>query len=186
MLLNSQGGIYMKTQSALLNRCSCREFTEEQIKENELEAILQAANAAPVSLGNYDDVELCIIQNADIIEEIEQTVSSILPSMGVHSTYKAPTLILINCKRETAEKEHLPYCNASCIAENIMISATDLGLGSVYLYAVPFVLSQVPHFYEKLEIQKDFFPVVAVAVGNPKKQPQLRESQSEKINKKIF
>lgn len=176
----------METQSALLNRYSCRGFTEEQITESELNTLLQAANSAPVSLGNYDDVELCIIQNSQMIDEIEQTVSSAMPSMGAHSAYKAPTLILINCKREMAEKEYLPYCNASCIAENIMISATDLGLGSVYLYALPLVLSQVPRFYEKLKIQKDFFPVVAVAVGNPKQRKKLKENQPEKMNKKIF
>lgn len=176
----------METQSTLLNRHSCREFTEEQIKENELQTILQAANSAPVSLGNYDDVELCIIQNREMIEEIEQTVSTIMPSIGIHSAYKAPTLILINGKRETAEKEYLPYCNASCIAENIMLSATDFGLGSVYLYAVPFILSQIPQLCKKLEIRNDFFPVAAVAVGNPQHQPLLRETPFEKINKKIF
>lgn len=176
----------METQSALLNRYSCRTFTEEQITERELNTILQAANSAPISLGNYGNVELCVIQNREMINEIEQTVSSAVPSMGIHSAYKAPTLILINCKKETAEKAPLPYCNASCIAENIMICAADLGLGSVYLYAVPFVLSQVPQFYEKLEIQKDFFPVVAVAVGNPEQPKRDKENQPEKINKKIF
>lgn len=176
----------METQSALLNRHSCREFTEEQITESELSSILRAADSAPVSLGSYDDVELCIIQNKGMIDEIEKTVSSVMPSMGLHSAYEAPTLILISCKREIGEKEYLPYCNASCIAENIMICAADLGLGSVYLYAVPLVLSQMPQFYDKLEIQKGFFPVVAVAVGNPKQQKKLKEHQFEKMSKKIF
>lgn len=176
----------METQSALLNRYSCREFTEEQITKSQLNTILQAADSAPVSLGNYSNVELCIIQNREIINEIEQTVSSAMPSMGVHPAYQAPTLILINCKKEMAEKEYLPYCNASCIAENIMISAADLGLGSVYLYAVPLVLSQVPQICERLEIPKNFFPVVAVAIGHPKQQKELQKNQSEKINKKVF
>lgn len=69
----------MKTQSVLLNRYSCRGFTEEQITESELSILLQAANSAPVSLRKYDNVELCIIQNSQMIDEIEQTTKRFLP-----------------------------------------------------------------------------------------------------------
>lgn len=176
----------METQSTILNRHSCRQFTKQQITDEQLQTILQAANAAPVSLGNYDDVELCIIQNQEIIAKIEQTVSAIMPSMGTNPVYQAPTLILINGKKETGNTEHLPYCNASCIAENMMLMTTDLGLGSVYLYAVPLILSQIPQLCEELEIGNDFVPVVAVAIGNPKQTFPLKENQVEKIKKKLF
>lgn len=176
----------METQVTLLKRQSCRAFTKKQISDEELNILLQAANSAPVSMENYDDVELCIIQNKEMIAEIEQTVASVMPAMGEHPAYEAPTIILINGKKENAEQAPLAWCNASCIAENIMLSATDLGLGSVYLYAVPFVLSQVSSIYEKLSIRDGFFPVVAVAIGNPQQEMNIRETSTDKINKKIF
>lgn len=176
----------METQLTLLTRQSCRAFTENQITDEELNILLKSANSAPVSMGVYDDVELCIIQNKEKIAEIEQTVSCAIPSLGEHPVYNAPTIILINCKKEDAEKAPLAYCNASCIAENIMISATDLGLGSVYLYAVPCVLSQVDSFYEKLQIREGFFPAVAVAIGTPQHELDLKKARTDKIGEKIF
>ena len=62
----------------------------------------------------------------------------------------------------------IPDCNASCMAENIMIEATALGLASVYIMAVPTVLQQKKELMKRLEIEDGFIPVVMVAAGYAK------------------
>lgn len=59
----------------------------------------------------------------------------------------------------------VPYCNASCMAENIMIEANALGLASVFLMGVPTVMKSRPELLQKLNIADGFEPAIVVAVG---------------------
>ena len=107
----------MEAYDAIQNRSSCRKYRAEQITGEQLDALLKAANAAPVGMGDYK-------------------------SFGM-----------------------IPYCGASCIAENIMIQASALNLGSVYIMSVPTVMHQKPELLAMLPMTEGFMPVVLVAVG---------------------
>lgn len=177
----------MESKLVLKNRQTCRKFKEVQVSPESLDHILEAGNAAPVSLGQYQNVELHVIQEKELLNKIEQIVYSISPEMGKHPMYNAPTVILVSAKKEeAAEKAPLAYCNASCIIENMMLASTDLELGSVYLYAVPAVLGQLenvyPELYKELKIKNGFFPVAMMGVGEPNVPLKKRELTKEKIS----
>ncbi|MBS5215141.1 MAG: nitroreductase family protein [Clostridiales bacterium] len=177
----------MEAKSVLKNRQTCRNFNNTQISDKELDYILKAGNSAPVSLGQYQKVELHVIQNKEILNNIEQLVYSVNPQTGKHPFYNAPTVILVSAKKEDAmELYPLAYCNASCIIENMMLASTDLKLGSVYLYAVPAVLGQLknacPDLYRELNIKDGFFPVAMMAVGNSAAPFKDRDFVKDKIS----
>lgn len=177
----------METKFTLKNRQSCRNFNETQISDEALDYILKAGNSAPVSLGQYQNVQIHVIQDRELLNKIEQIVYSISPEAGQHPMYHAPTVILITAKKEEAMETYpLAYCNASCIIENMMLASTDLELGSVYLYAIPAVLSQLenayPELYQDLKIKPGFFPVAMMAVGKSNTPLQNRELTTDKIS----
>lgn len=177
----------MEAKLVLQNRQTCRNFKEVQVSPESLDYILKAGNSAPVSLGQYQNFELHVIQDKELLNEIEQIVYSINPGMGKHPMYNAPTVILVSAKKEeAAETAPLAYCNASCIIENMMLAATDLELGSVYLYAVPAVLGQLenvyPDLYKRLKIRNGFFPVAMMGVGESNVPLKKRELTKNKIS----
>lgn len=157
----------MDTLEAIKHRYSCRAFKPEQISKEQTEMLIKAAKAAPAAMGDYSGISLTVIQSEEIRKLINKETAFSMPMMGEHPTYEAPTLMLINTK-ENKEFPMIPYCNASCMAENIMIEATALGLASVYIMAVPSVLQQKKELMKRLEIEDEFIPAVMVAVGYAK------------------
>lgn len=90
----------MEAKLVLKNRQTCRNFNETQVSQESLDYILKAGNSAPVSLGQYQNIELHVIQNKELLNKIEQIVYSIRPEMGKHPMYNAPTVILVSAKKK--------------------------------------------------------------------------------------
>ena len=161
----------METIHAITGRYACRKYTGEQITEQELKLLLDAANAAPVGMGDYSGFEVIVVQDEETRNAIDAGTAHAMPVMGDHPTYEAPTLIFI-CVKPNPQFAMIPYCGASCIAENIMIEATDRGLASVYIMAVPTVMQEKPELLERLPISEGFIPVVLVSVGHAAQEHQ--------------
>ena len=163
----------MDTLEAIKHRYSCRAFKPEQISKEQTEMLIEAAKAAPAAMGDYSGISLTVIQSGEMRKRIDKETAFSMPMMGEHPTYEAPTLMLISIKGNK-EFPMIPYCNASCMAENIMIEATALGLASVYIMAVPTVLQQKKELMKRLEIEDGFIPVVMVAVGYAKDEVECK------------
>lgn len=155
----------MDTMKTIAARQSCRAYTGEQITEEELQTILEAANAAPVALGKYDEVKLTVVQDKGVITKINGVVSEALGTPEMKPTYGAPTIILVCGKKTEDPKNAIAYCNSACIVENMMLAAAELGLGNVYLFTVAAVLATQADYYKELKVPDGFIPVSAVAVG---------------------
>jgi nitroreductase len=170
----------METMEAIAARRSCRAYSGQQLTEKELYLILAAANAAPVARKIYENVKLTVIQDRDFINKMEAAAFGTFDKIGEHPTYGAPTLILVCGKNDDERTKALAYCNASCIIENMMLAATDLGLGSIYLFAVPYILADNAEFYAAAQVPEGFFPVAMVGVGKAAQevvaQPLTREN----------
>ncbi len=74
----------METMKTMEIRQSCRAYTPEQICEADLEVILQAANAAPVGMGRYEDVHLTVIQNNELLDEIDSVAAEFFGDPAKH------------------------------------------------------------------------------------------------------
>lgn len=171
----------MEFSNAMYARQSCREFSREPISRDDCVSLLEAANAAPVSMGNYAAVKLTVVQDAALIAAIEEAASTAMPKIGKHPMYQAPAVIVVSTKKESPASVGLAYANTGCIMENMMLRAADLGLGSVYLYAVPAVVRNLPELCGKLNIPDDFFPCAMMAVGKPAAALKPKTPTTEKI-----
>lgn len=169
----------MNTYEAITTRYSCRNYNEEQITDDEIEKIVKAANAAPAASGNYSGLKITIIQNKELCQLIDKTASQNFPFPLEHPTYNAPTLVIISSK----EDEHspvIPYANASCIAENIMIEANEIGINSLFTMGIPMFIQDDNEVMEKINLPKDYKPRVVVALGHDKNQVQtIKEDRLE-------
>ena len=110
---------------------------------------------APVGRGKYEDMHITVIQDKDLLNEI-----SGLTEKSVF--YNAPTLVIISSKDDGhgLDKE-----NSACVAENMLLAATALGLGSIYLNLVIGLIKEHKEVLDKLNLPEGFVPIVGVGLG---------------------
>lgn len=129
-------------------RRSVRIFEQRQIKEEELEQIIEAGRCAP-SGGNNQTTHLLVIQNQDILNELRILVRRELSKMELEEhTYKSLRNSILASKTGTyCFDYHAPllivvanrtgYGNAmadsACVLENMMLAATALNIGGCWI-----------------------------------------------------
>lgn len=156
----------METRKTFAKRHSTRSFQPGQIPENALEAVLDAAGAAPVGMKKYETLRLTVVQNKELIAKISAAAAAIRGVPGQDIFYGAPTVILVSSK--PTEVPGLDYSNAACLVENMLLAATDLELGNVYVFGgLAAGLRAEKALLAELGIPEGFFPLDAVALGYP-------------------
>lgn len=116
----------MEVKDALLRRRSVRKFTDEPVSEEQISELLHAAMSGP-SACNKRPWEFYVITNGEVLEEL-RTASKF-------SGISAPLAIVVCGNLGRALPMQLAdYWIQDCSAatENILLRATDLGLGTVW------------------------------------------------------
>ena len=135
----------MNVSEAIRKRKSVRAYLDKPVLENDLEKIVEAGRWAP----NAGEFQISVIRNAGLrqrindrahdamvrseIEFLRQRVS--LP--GYQPLYGAPVLILLSGPTEAPHST----ANAALAAENMILEATGLGLGSCYVVSPTLALN---------------------------------------------
>ena len=156
----------METLKAIAMRKSTRAFKAEQITDQKLNTIISAGCAAPVGMGAYETIHLTVLQNQNVMDEINTATAKAFGKPDLKPLYGAPTVVIVSSTKNT-QFPKIEYANAACIIENMLLAATDLGLGSVYLMGIIAALNSSPNLLKKLDIPEGFIPVSAVALGYP-------------------
>ena len=159
----------MEFNKTIAARQSVRKFTEAQITNEQLKAILEAANAAPACMGQYDHLHLTVVQKPEILAQINAAFQKAVGDPNMQVTYGAPTVIYVSC-------------NAGVVMENMLLEAADLGLGAVYLFGVSQVLFANEEITKLLQIPEGFRTVSAIAVGTSADALQERTLGTDKIS----
>jgi nitroreductase len=127
----------------ILNRRSIRAYKQEQIKEEELQTIIEAGKFAP-SANNEQCWHFTIIQNKDILIRINNACREIMmkspnkmfaeraKSEDFSVFYNAPTLFIISAD----EKAVAPQVDSALAMQNAFLAAEALGIGSCWIHAV--------------------------------------------------
>lgn len=127
----------MDALMAIKERISIRSYKPEPVREEDIAAIISAAQQSPFAGG----LHFSVITNKEIIEKMSETGRQMMLSgndfargraslEGYTPLYHAPALIIIS------GKENGGGITSSLSAENIMIAATSLGYGSCYIASI--------------------------------------------------
>ena len=168
----------------MLERRSIRRFRPEQIREEELDTILQAGLYAP-SAGGRQGVLFVVSQDKETNEKLgrikkahfhgrmstaEVYVSKEQPSIADDASiksafYGAPTVVTL-----FAPKNFLySGSDASVAAENMLLAATSFGIGSCYIGSAWDSFDD-PFGHETLVrwgVRTDYYAVLHVLLGYP-------------------
>ena len=159
----------------ILKRKSVRNYTGEQITEEELNLILKAADASPVGLKQYETLHLTVITNKDLLAKIEKEAGAMFGKEDFHPLYGAPTLILISSKQTMPHMANVMYSNAAIMSHNISLAATELNIGSCYIWGATASISDNETIIKELNLPDGFVPCCAVCLGKTNEIFEERE-----------
>ena len=144
-------------------RRSVRKFTPEKIDQPTLDLLLEAAMSAP-SAGNQQPWQFMVITNRQTIESLSHTGPNSKPALG------APVLIVVLA--DTSRERYKDYWPIDCSAatENLLLEATRLGLGSVWLGVHP-VDDRKAYITNLFALPPHIIPFSIVCVGYPEEAP---------------
>lgn len=116
------------TIKTLIERRSCKKFKSEQIKDEELNLILQAGMNAPTGKGMQSPIIL-VLQDKKNIDKLRKLNAKILGA-DVDPFYNAPTVLVV-----MADKNMFTHVeDASLVLGNMMNAAFSLGVGSCWIH----------------------------------------------------
>lgn len=135
-------------------RCSIRAYEDRKVEPEKLERILEAARIAPTAK-NLQPVKLLAVQSGEGLEKVGKAAN----------IYGAPLAIIVCADHQRAwtrpfDSKRSTDIDASILTDHMMLEATELGLGSVWIcFFKPDVLREEFSLPEHLE------PVNILAVG---------------------
>lgn len=145
---------------AIFTRVSVREFTHEAVSDDNVDSLVRAAMAAP-SAGNQQPWEFYLTRDEDMRKRLSEC------SPYAKAAAKAP-LAIVPCMRTGDGLRFPEYAEqdmGACL-ENILLEATALGLGAVWLGIYP-EEDRVRAVSEAMGIRDDLKPFGIIAVGHP-------------------
>jgi nitroreductase len=116
----------MDTLAAINKRRSIRKFTDKAIPEADLKILLKAAMMAPTGR-NIQEWEFLVIRDKQTLAKITE----IHPYAKMLLEAPAAIIVCANMDKENAESFWVGDCGAA--SQNILLAATELGIGSVWL-----------------------------------------------------
>ncbi len=155
----------METRKVINNRKSVRSYTGEKISENDLQAILKAANEAPVGMGRYENVHLTVIEKPELLQAIEENAARMFGRPDMKPLYGAPVYVLVSAKPMNEAMGNVEYSNAAIIVQNMALTAVDLGVGSCYIWGATMALHTNPDLVRQLSLPEGFSPCCGIVLG---------------------
>lgn len=159
-------------------RRSTRKYQEKQITEEQLEKILAAAQNAPLAMGNRKKTHLTVVQDPELLDAIRaccQVESRKHPGTMLDSFHGAPTAIFVS--EAGISEDRIELCDAACIIENMMLEATNLGLGCCYIWGCLPLLKADRELTACLKLPKGHEILSGFVCGTPVKPLYAKERE---------
>lgn len=117
-----------ETLKVLKERRSIRRYKAEQIKNEELNAILEAGTWAPTGMGKKSPV-MVVVQDRETIAYMSKLNAEIMGKPDTDPFYGAPTVVVVLADSTNANWVR----DGSLVMGNLMNAAASLGLGSCWI-----------------------------------------------------
>ncbi|MDO4499651.1 MAG: nitroreductase family protein [Erysipelotrichaceae bacterium] len=162
----------MDVREALQKRRSIRKFTDQKVSDEDIELLLHAGMSGPSAV-NRKPWKFYVITNAEKLEALKDS--------SRFTKITAPLAIVVCGNLSKA----LPFGMAeywihdcSAATENILLQATELGLGSVWCGVYP-QKGAVKRVTEVLKLSKKEVPLNIIYIGHPDQFPEARDQYDE-------
>jgi nitroreductase len=154
---------------AITSRRSVRTFTREDVSEEEVKKLIDAARWAP-SAGNIQPWEFIVVRES----EVKQRLS--IAALDQTFIEEAPVVIVVCANQIRSDRGYGArgvnlYClqDTAAATQNILLAAYALGLATCWVGAF-----REEEAKEALNLPDRVRPVAIIPVGHPAKKPMAR------------
>ncbi len=165
----------MSILDTIKSRRSVRDFTNEEIPESAIEALVDALRWAP-SAGNLQSRKFYFVFNEEVRNKLAQTG---LKQDFVSFIARAPLVVVACADHQIASRYGVRGIHLYCIqdtaasVQNLLLAAHELGLGACWVGAF-----KVDKVREILNLPDNLIPVAIVPVGYPARIPKAPDRVS--------
>lgn len=162
----------MNTYKAILKRRSIRKYSKGIISSEVIEMLLQAAMAAP-SARNAQPWEFYVVTNKEVMLNLR--------SVSKNLDFDSSAMIIVcgNNERSITKNDNdfwIQDCSAA--VENILLAATELGLGTLWCGLYP-VLERSDKVREYISAPMNHIPMALIHIGYPDEEKEERTQFNE-------
>lgn len=163
-------------------RCSVRKYETKKVEEDKILKILEAGRVAPTA-ANFQPQHMIVVKSQEGMDKIKKSAN----------TYGAPLAVIVcgdhslSWKRRFDGKDSLDV-DASIVTTHMMLQATELGLGTVWIGAFdPVIIKKefnVPENVEPIDILLIGYP--GVELSSPDRHDTARKPLGDMVHYEGF
>lgn len=150
-------------------RRSIRRYTAEPVSEKEIKTMLEAAMAAP-SASNRKPWHFIVATDKHTLDKLARV------HPYAKMLFEAPLCIAVCGDKSISPRYWVQDCSAA--AENLLLAATALGLGAVWLGVHPRE-SRVGPIRKVLKLPEIIVPLNLISIGHPAEEKEPRTQYDE-------
>lgn len=156
-----------ETIKTIIERRGCKTFKPEQIKEEELQAIIEAGTYAANGRGLQSPI-IISVTNKDMIEKLRQLNLNVMGNPPIDPFYGAPQLLVVLADKNVPTH----VCDGSLVIGNMMLAATSLGIGSRWIHRAKetFETEEGKEILKSLGIEGEYEGIGNCILGYPSEE----------------
>ena len=152
----------MNTLEALMSRVSTRTFSDKPISEEDMRTLLTAAMSGP-SCTNARDWSFLVIRDKELLNKVADGNGKYAAPLRRAS---AGILVCGDLSRAYQVARDYWIIDGAIAAQNLILAATELGIGSVWLGTYP-EMDRVEAQSKLFQLPENIVPHSVIALGYP-------------------
>ncbi len=154
-----------QTMSMILSRKSIRRYAKRSICDEQVMKILQAGMSAPSA---FNRRPWCFVIMND--EELLKKIPAFHEYAGMLN--EAPVAIVVCGDTSKTERKEEWIMDCSAAAENMLLAAHEIGLGSVWVGIFPFE-KRISKLRDLIRIPNEIIPLCILPIGYPAESKKI-------------
>ncbi len=150
-------------------RRSIRKYTDKPVSKEDIQTLLEAAMAAP-SASNRKPWQFVVVTERETLDRLAEG--------HPHGKMLADATLGISVCGDLTEMERFWVQDCSAATENLLLAATALGLGAVWLGVYPRD-ERIATVRDILDLPEYITPLNLIAIGHPAEEKEPRTQYDE-------
>lgn len=153
----------------ILTRRTTRSFKGEQISDQELDYILQAAIHSPTGM-NKQSWQFTVVQDGEKIQHLAKAISKVLDKGTEYNMYNPATIILASNEKDNSNG----LADCACAMENMFLMAHAQGVGSCWINQLKTICDneEIREILREFGVPEEHIVWGIVALGYPACEPK--------------
>lgn len=178
-----QDSLKNQVVETIMTRRSVRQYKPQAVEREKMQTIVECEINAPNAM-NKQPWEVRVVDNADYINGVTELYKKANPKAAEDPAFKnmfrnAPTVVFIG---HDTKSESSPF-DCGLLAENMMISAWSMGIGSCCLGS-PARFMKTPEaaeYLQKLGFSEGYELLYCIGFGYPDEAPAAKPREAAKV-----